>query len=782
MKLSLNWIFDHINAALSHQNVEQIIKRFNEVSAEIDGVCHMTYDNDSLYTAVVKNKTSEHVEAFIAETNQTINLSIRSDAQNNQSNSVVFLVKKVAGSFDWATYKDMGQESETLIPALWLDQKYHDGSWRNLIPTHDTIIEVDNKTITHRPDMWGHRGFAREITAFMNLPLKPHNQVTDSLENTEHNSSMKIAGAIESEQCSRLVLAYLSSIENRASDFFIGIRLMRLGSKIFGAIVDLTNYVMLDWSQPSHAYDAAEIAENKIIVRHAKTDEEITILDGSVKKLSPQDVVIASPEKALCIAGIKGGLNSGITKKTTSAVLEFATFDATSVRKTAHKLNLRTDASARFEKTLSSEQPIEALARFMFLAKQLSLNPVISGPIVNIANNPNKPITITIEHHFIESRMGIILSKEQILDMLSSLEFEISCATQNQITTYTIKVPHFRASKDIRIREDIIEEITRMYGFDKIPLSLPSRTTAPSDMAINAHERNLKRILSNVGGMFEQKNYMYFDSSFTEQLGLDTSKCLSIVNPVSSNQSLLVDSLIPGLLKNVEDNILEYDALSFFEINATWNLQPAQTYKEEQRLSGIFFSRRSKAHFLQKKTILSRLLDEADLKTADWKASSEPLYACFDPEQTASIYHENKLIGFVGFIRKEIINKLTGTLPESSAIIFDFDYSVLKNNKKTLVKFKPISRYQASSVDVSFLVPATVSYEFIATKLKALDSSISELSLIDSFTKKEWNGDRSLTFRLKISSHDKTTDKNDIDSILSKITSFAQQHKLSLRE
>ena len=186
MKLSLNWIFDHISADLSRQNSTQIVERFNEVSAEIDGVHAMQYDTKNLYVVVIKSASESFTEAHIPEINKSVNLPARIDAHTTHKSTSVFIIKDVSGVFEWATYKDFGQESESTVPTLHLDEKYHDGSWRNLIASSDIILEVDNKTITHRPDMWGHRGFAREIAAFMNLPFKQQEAVIDSLHDTLH--------------------------------------------------------------------------------------------------------------------------------------------------------------------------------------------------------------------------------------------------------------------------------------------------------------------------------------------------------------------------------------------------------------------------------------------------------------------------------------------------------------------------------------------------------------------------------------------------------------------
>ncbi len=778
MKLSLAWIFDHIAAPLKEQDIQKIVSRFNEVSAEIDGVHHIAYDLDNFFVAKISAFTPTTCTVTIPELNITAQLTARDDANTSKEESTVFLVKKTSNNFDWATHADFGQERPSLVPILSLDTKHQMGSWRELVGTNDVILDVDNKTITHRPDMWGHRGFAREIAAFMDLPFKEQSTMLADLEGmTPANSKPTFSVTVNTKGCSRFTLAHFASIKNRPSDFKMAFRIMRLGMRTFSSIVDITNYVMMDWSQPMHAYDASKIPTQTLVIRDAQPQEIITILDGSQRELSPDDMLVTTQGENLCLGGIKGGLTSGVTATTSNLALESACWDATTIRKTAFKLNLRTDAAARYEKTLSPEQTFEAIARFTKLAQELGMEPQLAGPVIDVRTKPYPPVTITLSHSDIERKMGITLTQSMITEMLQKLGFEVS----HKETTYSINVPHWRASKDIAIPDDIIEEIARMYGFNTIPLSLPIRTTPPSCMTNLIHERSLKRTLAQAG-LMEQKNYMYYDKRFTDQLHLDTSGCLSIVNPVSDQLSQLANSLIPGLLKNIEDNLLEFDDLSFFEINATWKPDSKGLHFEKQRLAGIFFSRRATVNFFDKKAICARILAQSNVFNVTWKTEHIPTDPWVDQTKFATIWQGNVCVGSMGFVKPEFLRQLTGVLPESSAIIFDLDYELLKNPARHIVAFKPISRYQANYIDVSLLVPATTTYGFITQNLSSLDTAIAEIRLIDSFTKKDWAGKRSLTFRCKILDHQRTMTREDIDAVYKKIVDFAQANNLTIRE
>ena len=783
MKLSLAWIFDHIDADLSRQNIDEIVAKFNEVSAEIDGVHHITYNLETMFVGQIKEATATDINVFIPEQNISAKLPLRDDITQNSTHPAehVYVIKKTSEGFDWVTHVDFKQERATPVPVLSLSVEHHKGSWRSLVSTTDTILDVDNKTITHRPDMWGHRGFAREIAAFMNLPLKDTSSLLVDLEKISTNEKSQFSCKVETPHCKRFTLAHISHIKNAPSDFKMAFRLMRAGMRVFSAIVDLTNYVMLDWAQPMHAYDATKVPQNTFIVRNARPDEEFVLLDGTTRQLSESDILIATPTTSLCLGGIKGGRDSGITSNTSSVALEAGNFDATTIRKTAFKLNLRTEAAARFEKTPSTEQTREAIARFLYLANSIGLEPKVSGAIIDIQAQPYQTKIIKLLHKDIESKMGITLAHEQIVSYLDKLGFKVTrSASSPESMLYEIEVPHWRASKDVAIAEDIIEEIARMYGFNSIPLSLPVRSTPPPAMTHLIHERHIKRLLAQ-SGMIEQKNYMYYDKRFTDQLKLDTSTCLSIINPVSDNLSLLASSLVPGLLKNIEDNVNEYDDLSFFEINATW--EPKENaHLEKQRLAGIFFSRRSTVDFFEKKNICSQLFELANLHDIIWKTDAIPQHPWLDTNRTATVWNGTTPCGYAGFVKTEFLQQLTGILPESSALIFDFDYELLKNPINHIVKFKSLSKYQASYFDVSMLVPANVSYKFITDNLSTIDTSLAEVRLLDSFTKKDWIGKRSLTFRCKILDHQRTMTRDEIDVVYAKVVSFANEHQLVIRE
>ena len=294
----------------------------------------------------------------------------------------------------WANQTDFGAEKDALIPAVQVPDAELKGGWRNSFEPNDVVLEVDNKSITHRPDMWGHRGFAREIAAFLKLPFKPKDKFLANLPVTNFDKISKPTATspiiIENQvtaTCSRFTSLYFSSIQNQPCNLLVVSRLLKIGSRPISGLVDLTNYVMNDWTQPVHAYDAKKIGGDKFIIRMAKEGEKLLLLDGNEITLTSQDMVTATPQRALTLGGIKGGMDSGLDGTTTAMFFEAGNWDPGFVRRTAQRRKTRTDASARYEKTLDPNQTIEGIQRFVKLLEEFGVANTHAQEIVSIGHD-----------------------------------------------------------------------------------------------------------------------------------------------------------------------------------------------------------------------------------------------------------------------------------------------------------------------------------------------------------------------------------------------------------
>lgn len=792
MKLSLAWIFDHIDADWKQQSVDEIIKKFNQVTAEIEGHYRVCYDLSNFFIGKVIESSGQHIILQVNELNKELSLPLRTDVVDGN----VYMVKHEGDAFRWATRAEFSTEKEGLLPAFSVDEKDMAGGWKNKFESEDVILEVDNKSITHRPDMWGHRGFAREIAAFMHLPFKP---VKDFLK--EHRTHT-VSGASQQtittpitiennapEACFRFTGLYFNSIERRASDLKIASRLLKVDMSPISMFVDLTNYVMLDWSQPMHAYDASKVTKQHVIIRMANPEEKLTLLGGDQITLTEQDLVIADSKVPMCLAGVKGGLDSSVTDATQSLFLEAATFDPGTIRRSAQRHKTRTDGSARHEKTLDPNQTTESIKRFLFLLDSLHVQAQYADEIISIGSDAH-PHQIEVSHDFLEQRSGIKFSSDTVISILVRLEFKVlKSADEHGRVIYLISIPSFRATKDVKIKEDILEEIVRCYGFEKIPLQLPHIQRTPFSLRpINRLEK-IKHYLSRAALMTEQQNYSLFDEQFISSLGYNAEPAVALLNPISENYRCMVTSLIPGLLKNVVDNNVHHDVLSFFECARVWKKPVTQEAGndlsqsiEHKSVAGVFFKKRSTVDFYESKKLINDLFqdlgfDASQLSWSKIEKSQEPWYR---PYQSTVLMYDNKTVGYAGKIDPMLLSKLDiGT--DADAFIFELDGDFLLHEAAPSVRYHRISKFQDTYVDVSLFVPLAMTTDTLQNLMKNVSDLIVSIELVDFFEKEGADTTRALTFRLWLEHEHKTLEKAEIDNVWKSVVETLQKQNVTVR-
>ena len=308
MKVLLSWIFDHIGAEVKAIDVEQLVYRFNQTTAEIEHWMPVELPLDELFIARVTASDPKSITLECPELSTQITAPYRTDAILDQW----FLIKKEGNFYQWASSANFYHSKQFLLPALTLSADLRDGSWKKQVPERDYILDVDNKSITHRPDLWCHRGIAREIAAFLQLPLLPLETLLVDLPHKEEMAEISSKDGIslaiyDPLACKRLAAVYVPTIENKPSLLPQAIRLLLVDGKPINAIVDATNYVMFDIGQPMHAFDASKIADKKLTARRGSAGEILTLLDGTAIELTPQDLVIADAQKPVALAGIMGG-------------------------------------------------------------------------------------------------------------------------------------------------------------------------------------------------------------------------------------------------------------------------------------------------------------------------------------------------------------------------------------------------------------------------------------------------------------------------------------------
>src|SRR3990167_3662611 len=558
MKLSLSWILDHLQGDwdLNKENVDPLINKFNKSVAEIDSVQEIKTDLDQ-FTVV---KVKEYGKFLSLE----LGMAIDNLAERKVVSGQNYLVKKDGQNWRWAKLTDLGSSKEGLVPVISEDEV---GNWKKNFESTDFIIELDNKSVNHRPDLWGHRGVAREIAQLIGLKLKPIDQFLEKPEYQFGENSAEVEGfKIENKAagCKRFSGLEIKSVESKPSSIKMATRLARVDTKPIDALVDLTNYVMWDIGQPMHAFDAEKFPSKHIVIRNGQLGEKLTLLDETELKLRPEDIVIADESNAVSLAGIMGGQGTGVSAETKSLILESANFEAAAIRKAAARAKVRTEASSRFEKGLDPNQNVLAIERYLKLLQDLNI-PFKASKAISIGPEVNEH-EIKVEHGFIESRIGVSLKKDFILDALEGLGFKVIFKDDE----YSVVVPTYRGPTSMTIPEDVVEEVARVYGFENIPQRLPNVKPSAEKSSWWKKVRELKRFLAYSANMNEVSNYPFLDEDFLRDLNWHPTDLISVKNPVSENWKSLAPSLIPHLLKNVYQKLNKADNLSFFEFGRFW--------------------------------------------------------------------------------------------------------------------------------------------------------------------------------------------------------------------
>jgi len=775
MKISVNWMLDHIATSISSIDVGLIVAKFNTRTAEIEHYEQFKLDVPNLFLARVESVAQSDCILWCDELACSINLSFRNDIQVNQ----LVLIRKNDEQFAWEALKTYSSTKEGLFPAVDCEQNLIAGEWKKYIEDVDCILDVDNKSINHRPDLWGHRGIAREVAAAMGWELKPLESmlipVPQSVYDHEVDGSANktLTVAIEDLTISpRIAALYCNKIENKASQIWMAMRLARVDSRPINTVVDCTNYVMFDISQPMHVFDAANFPDKKLVVRRAHNNEKLELLDETNITLTDQDIIVTDGKSPVAMAGVMGGKKSSFNQDATSIIIESGSFHASMVRNSATRIKHATEASTRFSKNLDPMQNTTALMRFLFLAYQAGVLDSVNEALISVGKIFNDEI-ISVSYSFIEKRLGTKVELEQIEAILKSLAFKLEIEKTDDDTIFYVTVPTYRTTKDITIPEDIVEEIARLYGFENIKYQRPARLMKSFDISVVEKTRSMKQHCAFAMKMHEVRDYLFYDESFLKRLGWYPQNSIAIKNPVSENWKVLVTSLVPHLIKNVELNIHNHERSNFFELNSVWTENStieSSTSKasageliEHKSLAGLFFGEKDKT-FYDYKADLVAFFTAFDVPVT-WSKPTESIEPWFDQLQTADLMIEGVRIGRAGTLSSTFVRNVI----KGKGFAFELNYHLLLAYPAVAKKFAPWSRYQTVSVDISMLIDSDRSADLISATIKNVDAVIDHVELVDFFEKESWGNKRSLTMRYRLCDFEKNITKDVIDTVTEKV-------------
>lgn len=775
MKLSIAWIFDHIDADWQKINISKLVQEFNSTTAEIEGVEKISLNQNQfslVKITAIEKLTSGHSE----EWKQEINLANRPDAKEGH----IFLVfKKDDGEVCWASSSDISGTKNDILPQLFCAKEELDGSWKKNIEWNDYILELDNKTITNRPDMWGHRGFAREIAAILKLEFKDLDQfilpakVKDFGQTAQASGNMPIT--IDNkvpEACKRFSGVYIENVAHYSSSIYMVFRLSKIDFRAIDLLVDITNYVMSDMSQPLHVFDVDKLSDMQIMPRMARKGEKLELLDGKIISLDVTDLVITDGLNPIALAGVIGGMKSAEGETTKRIFVESANFDASTIRRSAIRYKLRTESSARFEKGLDLNQNIVGLKRFLRLLSDAKIPAFKISDIISTGPYASEH-TIDIGHKFLEERIGSTIESTFVIKTLEKLGFGVIATKDGSETVYRVTVPSFRATH-ITIVEDILEEIARFFGYTNIEHQLPSKSIGVTNIEPLCFLRSAKQYFAYALNMTEVCHYALYDEAFLDRIGWHPEQEIAVKNPVSQNWKFLLTSLIPHLFKAVSENEAVYHQSSFFEFGRIWHeyqqrpehgsgylVGSGPFILEKKSFVGIFFDAKNPLDFYKEKRKLDSFFHMIKLPIEWAKAEAGSLDTWYHEYQSSNLIYNGEKIGTVGMVSPLFFSHIAA----GNAFIFELDGDFLLNYHSPLIKFKAPSKYPYVWLDISMLVPQAVMASQLDLVIKSVDQRIVSVQLIDFFTKDEWKDKKSLTFRFIVQDETKTLAKDEIDSL-----------------
>ncbi len=773
MLVSMNWINDYVD--LSNENIEDLIHRFTLSTAEVEDIIYKGEDISNVVAAkilsVENHPESKKLHLLKVDAGDRIYDCV-CGAPNVREGMIVAFAKcggKVGGmeigKAMLAGYpsegmccseKELGiSDDHSGLMELSGDTKIGTDV-KDIFPIDDIIFEVDNKSLTNRPDLWGHYGIAREFSALPGKELKPL-----KLGKSDEGHTNKIPVEVKRDD---LVYRYscikMDNITKNVSPMDIKIRLTYCGMRPINLLADVTNYIMLELGQPTHAFDATKI--DKIVIDTPKEECKFETLDGVEREIDTNTLLIHNNNTPVAIAGIMGGLDSEIVDSTTSVVLESANFDGVSVRKSSTKLGLRTDASMRYEKILDPELTIKAVERFIYLVKSIDEGAVVASALTDEYVKKYPTINLVIDKNYVDRYTGIDITDDEILTTLRALGFKCE-HTGNE---FKVEVPSWRATKDVTIKADLIEEITRIYGYDNFAIKTTKSALKPIRQSMTkSDEAQIKDILVKKFGMHEVHSYIWYDGKKMKKLGLDIDENVRILNMTTPENGTLRSTMLPTLLGFAYDNRSFAKSFGIFEVGRVIEgIKENNECNERKKLGFLTFSKEDSEKELYFKTldVVRCLFDHIKHGAVTFK-KAEPKFNYQHPKNTSDILYDGIKVGTINTLHPKNLAKID---KNSAVVCVELDLMIVEELEVKAVNFEEPSKFPSIDYDLSFVINDSIRYEQIASAWESQNvAELGEAQVIDLY---EADGVKSMAVRLTFSSDERTLSMEEVQSVVDK--------------
>ena len=645
----------------------------------------------------------------------------------------------------------------------------------DVLDLNDTVLEIDNKSLSNRPDLWGFYGIARELSTIYNVPLK-------SIESFEFDKTLPKydVEVHDTTKCNRYVAVEIDGIYDKKSPVWMQAALVKCGLRPINAIVDITNYVMISTGQPLHAFDKTHVDGEKIVVRNAKAGEELLLLDNNSISLTENDLVICDKDEPMALAGIRGGKKDSILPDTTGVVLEVASFNASTIRKSGKRFAEKTDASMRYEKGIDTQRVDEGLNLALTLIKEIFPESSIIK-YNDVYPNATKNNVIEVKKSFLNERLGKAIDSKIIMQILTSLGYEVKF----EGGVYTCIVPTFRSTGDVTIKDDVMGDIARILSFNFFEAK---PITITFNHSINQRkillENRIMDYLANRCGFYEIFTYPWVDEKYINAAGIDAIDAVKLATPPAPELAILRKSLVPGTLEAISKNLRYFDEFKIFEVAQVYkkgDYRPSSVDEilpiQNKNLCASIVGKDAIKIFYEAKGVLENMARMTHMEALSLKQIEKPSWADINAHLNITINDE--VIGSLGLVNVKTMNECK--IKRTSVAMFELNLDKLVPFASRDNKYEKLPELPLVEKDLSIIVDENITWELINQTIK---NRVKEVIFVDVYRGSQIpEGKKSVTFKVKMINEGSTMTSEEINEKMQNILkSLEKRFGASLRE
>lgn len=788
MFLSMNWISDFVD--LSGLDKLKLINQFSLSTAEVENDIYFKGsdlsgvvvaeiksvenhpDSKKLHLLKVDAGESELTDVVCGAPNVRVGMKTAFAKVGAKIGEIEIAPRKLAGYLSngmCCSEKEIGISDDNSGIMEITDDIPNGTDLKSVYAIDDIIFEVDNKSLTNRPDLWGHYGIAREFAALSGRPLKNIGGVDLS----KYDSLPKVDMKIEDSLCQRYSCLQVENIKRTVSPVDMRIRLYYCGMRAINFLADLTNYLMLEMGQPMHAFDSRKV--EKIRIKRFDTPFTFQTLDGVERNIDENTLMICNDNTPVAIAGIMGGLDSEIVDDTTTLTLESATFNAASVRKSTVRLAHRTDASMRYEKCLDPEMTVTAIARFVELLQKYDDGTTVVSALTDDYAYHYDNVELKFDKAFVDKYTGIDISNDTIVKTLKSLGFGVELENDS----FTVDVPSWRATKDVTMKADIIEEITRIYGYDNFDIHTAVAPLYPVRPSIEKTvEDKIKDLLVKRFSLHELHSYVWSYYDELKTIGLDADGVIKLDGATNPNIETIRRSIIPTQLCQVKSNTSFALRFGIFEIGrVVTGLDENNNCIEKKKLAITLFSKIAPVSvlFYKLRDILEIMSDDIKHKPLTFEAKQAE-YPYQHPVNLNRVFCDGVEIGEIGIVHPTVQKKID---KKASIVYAEIDVEAFANIKNASIQYIEPSRFPEMEIDLSFI---SKTFAPISIAIAEAKSPLVKNVYVTDIYEDENDGSKSITTRIVFAHPERTLTKEEVTEVTDNIISSLKDKGIELKK